>query len=588
MKEVEFYALPRPVQDRLLEALSGRFEPTPVLHRLGAESKAARWVVVALGAGLLAGVLTVLGLGNASTALSIHPLPLVGLYALLLSAVAVGLLSALEIKSRIGDLPYQPGLYLFESALVDARDERLRIYPLDASTRVSPAAAGAVTLVFGAVRFTLPLADPNRQSEAVQRIEAARERLPGLDAKARFEIDPLEPPAVVSPLAPTEPLARKAPVWESQRWLVGILLGMALGAALFWLRNTASDNRMLAAAQHANDVAAYRAYLARGQRHRPLVAEVLLPRALLKEAVTRGSVADIDDFVAKNPKTGIGPEIDAARRNAMAAELERAKAENSLAALLSFAEAHPDHGLGPSFEQARHAAFLRTRDRYKKVMPEGAEDHLDFVGRLLAHAEKVGAKKTDAGHRGPAVEIRFRRLPSKTLARADAAIRKNPKFNGAPSYPSQYFDAKRLEVHEGALAERLIERFAKVFEPEALTFVRGEPIEGESEEPPPVTVPTLFITHRLEWSGGAIAVEKPRGVFIGILLFYNSAFVLPDNAATLKTKFTAGENMSHELVKKHADQPAAGALETAVYASLTASAFAQFESRLVAKWFKPE
>ena len=585
MKQVDFYGLPRPVQDRLLDSLSGRFEPRPVLHRLGTASRAVRWLGLAGAGAFGVALVAIIGLGNVESPLALHPVPTVALYALLVAAVGVGLLSALEHKSRIGDLPFRPGIYLFGSALLDARDSAFKVHALDGLTRLTKGPGSMVTLVFGSEQFSLPLADPTRADEAVQLIEGAKNRLAILDEKGRFEIDPLELPAVVSPLAPTAPLARTAPLWEKQRWALGILLGCLLGAVIFWLRNTASDNRMLASAQLENDVAAYRGYLARGKRHREIVASVLLPRAVLRGAIEAGTVEAIDGFMRDFPETGIKAEVEVARRNAMVAELERARAKGTLAALLDFAQQHPDHGLNAPFDQARSALFARAKARYRKEMTEGAEDHAALVDRLIAYAEKAGAQKTDAGHRGPAVEIRFQRIASKTLGRADAAIRKNPMFNGAASYPAQYFEPKRLEPNETAVANAIKERFAKVFEPEILTFVVGAPVEGESDEPPEPTVPTLFISHRLEWSGGAVARDKPRGVFIGILLFFKTAFVIPGDTAPLKSKYTAGENVSHELIAKNADKPSAGALESAVYESLLNDGFAQFRGRYLAKWF---
>lgn len=586
MRVVDFYGLPRPVQDRLLEALSGRFEPRPLLHRVGARPRATTWILVALAAGLATALVFLLGHGNPLSALALHPTPVVALYAVLLSVVMVSLLSALEIKSRVGDLPFKPGVYLFGAALVDARDNRLRVYPLETLSKVTKGGAGTVALSFGSTTFELPLSDPARAQEAVDLVEATKQRLAGLDAKGRFEVDPLEPPAVVSPLAPTTPRARSAPIWESQRFVVGVVLGCALGAVLFWLRNTASDNRMLAVAQAKNDVVAYRGYLARGKRHREIVSSVLLPRALLKLAVDKGSVAAIDDFIRENGKSGIQPEVDAARKGAMAAELERAKAKNSLAALLDFAEEHPDHAMPEVFGEARRAEFAKAKARYRKEMPEGDQEHASIVDQLLAYAEKVGAKKTPDGHRGPPVEIRFHRLPSKTLNRADAAIRKNPMFNGQASYPTQYFEAKRVEPIEQKLAEAIAARFSKVFAPEILTFVGGEAVELDSEDPPEVKVPTLFVAYRLEWSGGGIARDKPRrGVFISILVFFKGTFVIPGSPPS-KLKFTAGENVSHELIGKHDDQAAAGPLEAAVYSSMLAGAFEQFRKRYLSKWFK--
>ena len=67
-----------------------------------------------------------------------------------------------------------------------------------------------------------------------------------------------------------------------------------------------------------------------------MVAQVLLPRAALKEAITKGSVEAIDAFARTHPNTGIGKEIDAARQNALTAEFARARDAATFPSLLGF------------------------------------------------------------------------------------------------------------------------------------------------------------------------------------------------------------------------------------------------------------
>src|SRR6185503_4684887 len=135
-----------------------------------------------------------------------------------------------------------------------------------------------------------------------------------------------------------------------------------------------------------------------------VVSQVLLPRAELRLAVAQGSVEAVDAFIRAYPKTGIQAEVDAARQNALVGEFERARKTGTLAALLSFAERYPKHGIDKAFDQAKHALYLRAQARYKAEMPKGSESHAEFVGRLVAYAERAGAKTTAKGLRGPTVQ----------------------------------------------------------------------------------------------------------------------------------------------------------------------------------------
>jgi hypothetical protein len=297
-------------------------------------------------------------------------------------------------------------------------------------------------------------------------------------------------------------------------------------------------------------------------------------------------VEAIDAFIEAHPKTGIQAEVDAARRAALAAEFERAKAKGTAAALLTFAARYPKHGLGAAYDQARHALFTRALGRYRATAPEGEEKVIELVKGLLAYSEKAGAKLVGTTYRGPAVQIRFARLDPVSMARADLAVSKNPSFNGVASYPSRYFNDERLAPLEKSLAEKLAERLGRAFEPEILTFEPGPAIDWKDDDPPAVKTPTIAVRYKIEWSGGAFARTKPRVVIIGLFVFFRSSFVMPGEEPVQLLKFTPAENVPHDVIDDAPAGQPAGTLESAAYEAMTKDAFGQFEQRYLAKWFK--
>lgn len=587
MKRVAFYSLPRAVQDHVVDSLAGRLVPVPILARFGARPKARAWWALSAAATLFLLLLCLLGIGNAKSSLSLHPLPVAALYVLSVGAITIGFANAAACRARVRALPFAPGIYLFPANVIDAREPELRVFPL-AELASAGAASGGVALAFGSERFVFPLGDPARLPEALARIEQGKAQTASeTDPRARFELDALEPPSVMSPLAPQHPMSYVAPSWLRGRWALAAVVGLLLGAGLFFVRNTWSDNRMLATAQAKDDIEPYREYLGRGKRHRAAVADVLLPRAELRAAVAQGSVDAIDEFIASHPKTGIQAEVDAARRAALIAELERAKGLGTLSALLDFAARHPDHGLGPELAAARHALFQKVLATFEKGVPEGETKTVELVRSLLAYSEKVGARSTPNGHLGPVVQIRFSRQPSNSLSRADSAVSKNPSFNGAASYPTRYLGDKYLGAQEEWLANHLGERLSKAFPKEMLSFERGPATDWSGgDELPELDKPTLVVSYRIEWSGGAFAKRKPRIVLIGLFVFFRSAFVVPGDGSLLGSKFTAAENIPRDLVEQDEQEPP-GTAEARAYDAMLRHAFGQFAERYLAKWVKP-
>jgi hypothetical protein len=582
MTRVDFYKLSRAVQDSLLASVRGEFAPRPVLVKLGGRRLVAGWLVVAAIAALLLVGVYVAGFGSVASALAIQPIWALAIYAGLAAVSVIAVFNALAARARAKVMPFPAGIYLFPANVIDAREHVLRVHPLDELKSITPRGSELVATFRGA-RFAFPVADPSRVPEALQALESARERVSvPLDARERQRLDPLAPPSVASPLAPEIPRTRTPPGWERQRVLLGVAIGAAFGVGLFFVRNILSDAAMLRWARGRDDVASYRSYLERGRRHRDAVSTVHLPRAALREAMAKSSVEAIDAFTREFPETGIKSEIDAARRTALIGEFERAQAAGTFEALLSFAERYPQHGIGPAFDQTRHNLYVRAHHRYRKEMSANVAE---LVGRLVAYSEKVGTKKTDAGFRGPKVEIRFRRLPSTQMEGADELVRKNPMFNGTVSLPTQHIVPARMEPHERKVAEAMAARFSRAFDPEIVTFEPAPALDGASGEMPPVTTPTLVINYRVESSGAAYASKKPRGIFLGLVFFFQAEFMLPADKQPLRTKLTFVQRVPVDMIRTEGPTSAPGTLEPTVYDRMAGEAFGELQEKYLARWF---
>lgn len=586
MTEIDFYRLPRAVQDNLLDALHGRFSPVPILAKRATRPTVAAWLAVSALAAILLAALLGVGFGELESALALHPTWAVALYVALAATAALGVLQILAFQSEVRSLPFPPGVFVFPASVIDARYHRLRIYPLTELSSVKAAIGGAVTLALRGASFSFPVAHVSKAEEAVRAIEAARERLKEpLDPAQRRQIDPLEPPAVESPLASPVALARTMRWWQARASLLAIAIGAGalFGAALFLARNAMSDARASTTARARDDVAAYKSYLLRGRRDKDVVADVLLPRAELRLAVAAGSVEAIDAFIAAYPKTGIQPEVDAARLAALTAELERAKKVGTLAALMDFGERYAKQGVDAELDRAKHALYTQAVARYKKEMAPGGEAAIaELVGKLVAHAERAGPKKTAQGYRGPALAVRFRQLPSKDMDRADDLVRLNPMFNGTRSLPSVHLEPAKLEPHAASTARTLADELGRRFSPEILTFEPGPSIQEAGEEPPAVTAPTLVVSFRVENSGAAYATKNPRGIFLGMVFHFKADFMVPGEAQPTRWRYTSSQRVPLELLK----DPPTGGLEATIYDAMTRAAFADAGKRYLAKWFK--
>lgn len=574
MRTVDFHALSRAAQDHFVDATTGAEPPPPLLVIEGAPSgHRVGWGAAGVGlVGLVA--LGLVGFGDLDSGLAIHGVAFAALWVALVALAAFGVLHALAGDRENAVLPWKPGVYLFAHALVDARRYTLRVFDVDALERVEDAGAG-LRVTYAGESFTFP-GDAERVSRAKAAIEDARARGPASDPKARASHDPLAEPRVSSPLAPTEPRRRTVPAWARGRIPIAAAVGAAIGLSLFRVRDVASDDRMFAAAKTKDDVASYRAYLKRGVRHRGEVEGVLLPRAELRLAVRDGSVDAVAAYAKAHGSSKIKGEIDAALRKALLAELDEAKKAGTLAALKAFAKRRPDHGLDDELKAAKHDVYAAALAKAKAQSNDKDPQVAAFFARLLAWAE---------AHDEPKVEIRLRLDPSTTLGKADKVVTKQAMFNGETSYPTRYFDAKKIAPHQESLAKALVARLSSAFPAELIAPAVSATFADDDVAT--IKVPTLFVTHHADWTGTAYASNKPRGVYVGVQWSFRTAFVIPGDPKKLEGKSAHPRNVPLDVVGKYAKihPQVPGDPERAIYDAMTAGAFEAFSTRFLGGLF---
>jgi hypothetical protein len=571
--KIDFYSLPRPVQERFAAATRGAAPPAPILFERAPRTGA--WAYLGASGALLGAVFVALrcGWGDVHSALALHGAKMLALDSVLLGAASFCVLRGVGSLLTLDSTPYRPGIYLFPGCVVDAKAPLFEVWAMgdvESIERLGPPAPGLAFRMRDGSRIVVPAesaGDAERAHAVLEplRSELARAEADG-DPRALVEFDPLHDRALSSPIGPSEAMKQKVSPWIRFDWAIAAALGIALGQGIGTTRNAMSDAAMYRNVTEAASVSEYEAYLAQPAARADEVRDVLLPLAQLRDAERQGTVEAIAAF-AETPAAGkIGPEVKAAMGAAMRAELGRAKREGTLAALDGFARRYPQSSLYADAElrSARHAFFVQAFLAWKhKAAPDAATEA--FFERLFAEAEKSG----------PGVEVRFRRETSTSIADADRSVQKSARYPGSDALPSNYVTAEALQGREQRVAEGLVAAFAEAFPPDVLSLRPGAVVAADA--PVEARVPTLVIEYAPEWSRANTACEKPSTVFAGLIFSFNATFVLPDGPP-LKTSVKAWRGAA--VWKAKTDRPTREEFEQKVYAAMIDGAFDQLEKKL--------
>jgi hypothetical protein len=575
MEPVDFYRLARTAQERFVGSVNGTGLPAPILRAAPRPRAPLVWLAVSGVSFVLLVVVFVTGYGDLGGSAAREGVLWCVVDVALAGLMVFGVVHAAAQMAEHAASPFKRGLYVFPVGLIDARTPTLRLYPIEDLAGVFGPDVRGLTLEFGGKSFSFPVTDA-AAAEAV-RVEltgargamgaagAARE---SIRPKALAALDPLQ--GYANPLVSSSAMQRVAPPWATFAWAIALLSGVVLGASLWMVRNAKSDDAIYARAVEANDGASYRAYLERGTRHVTEVSSVLLPRALLADAVKVGTVDAIEQFTATHPEPSVAKEAAAALHVALLAELDVVTKAGTLAAIDGFSHRRPAAHLDAEVARARHAVYQAALERYVHEAPTKAPPTA-FVERLLAWSEA----------HGPRVEIRFHRLRSKTLDKADGAVGKSRQFKGVVSLPSRYFDDAAEKAELASMTAAIVNRFALAFPPDLLALTAGEAIvEPGAPLPVQIASPTLFVEQSAAWSGSIQASQKPRGVFVGLELGFEGTFRLPDATKPLKV-MANGWHLPNLAEARDEAAP-----EEAIYAEMRRKAEEAFQKKLLAVFFR--
>ena len=555
MQQVDFFKLPRAVQDRVVGGMRGEFPPSP-LARLGARP-VVPWVWVAVfGSGVL-GLLVLLNLGFGSLSPRGRQSPafLLG-YVAASFAIAFGAIGAIAQFVRASLVPFPRGTFLYATRILFTEEHPIRTVVLGADARVEQTAAGLSVQVEGATYlFPCDAMQGAAALGAIADVAASRAEQPG-DNEFVDERDPLHQPRFASPVGESEALVFRVPGWISYGWAIALGVALVIGGLSFLVRNGKSDARMFQAAREQNTAAAYRDYLTYGKAFRSDVEKTLLPRAELHEAVQAANPEAILAFEAAHPGVSIGAEVLQAKRAALLDELARREKSGSLTAVRTFSQAFPGAGLDAEIALAVGRLYRKIAEKVAGKSPDAAL----VLSAALQFAEK----------HGPEAHVVWQDKPSKNIPNLEKVLVRVPEYMGEASKPSTHYSDATLTARGAAFGEAFAQDVAAVIPPEYLAFKVVSQATGQ--------VPELVVVEQLEWSGYTLRSKKPRGVYVGMQFLYDASLSVPQSTKVYKQHATVGRRITDPMLKELESAPAG--FEGTLYGRMLAEAHEDVRKKL--------
>ena len=123
-KRIDFFALPRPVQERFLASTRRAAPPVPIVFRKASFAPAFAWAAGAVTLAVATYLVTRLGFGDATSALAFQRPAMLAVYGVLAGAAAFAVVRAISTFRYAGTLPFAAGVYVYPWSVIDASTRR--------------------------------------------------------------------------------------------------------------------------------------------------------------------------------------------------------------------------------------------------------------------------------------------------------------------------------------------------------------------------------------------------------------------------------------------------------------------------------
>src|SRR5579862_6964630 len=205
-RKVDFYLLPRPVQERFAAATRRSAPPAPLLYSRASRSTAWGYLAASVALAVIAAVVLRVGWGDPSSSLAVHGTKMLLVDVALFAAAAYGVAHALGILRALDALPWRAGRYLFPSCVVDASGPILDVWSVgdaEAVERTAAPAPGLALRMRDGSRVVVLAASAEQAEKADAALGSMRQELARAiaedDPHVLAELDPLHDRAMSSP-----------------------------------------------------------------------------------------------------------------------------------------------------------------------------------------------------------------------------------------------------------------------------------------------------------------------------------------------------------------------------------------------------
>ena len=581
MRALDFNRLPPDTRERIVACFEGKAPPYAILSQK--ESAAlgyVGWAILAL-LGLLG--LASISYANFGQVYGFHqPFVMFIGYAFCVFVITASVLRILRVNVRKGALPFAPGVYLFPLDLVIADDATLKIHPLTELKEMQPThhyrngiyqnTSFRFTFQTGKAH-TLYAAPKPKAEQALTYFREVRMKVVEVAEKQDFQTlmamdlfasarmndswDKFQPAAGIQ--------AKRLPMFLQRVALISLAPALVLGLMFYFVRNFVSDEAAFRSLQTYASTPTCETYIRAGGRHADEVKRVTMPRALLNEMVQKKSSLAIRYCLKKYENSAIQADAMKALDEAIAADFTAAKEKSSVTALREFLRDNPGAPQEPQARAEIHALFQKSLTDFKAKASASDPNLVPFVEQLLTHLEKFDS---------PPVSVRFVRIPTDSLLRADRVIESglNPVERAAGfAKASPHFDEASSRTREQTLVKLLQDAFETVFPADILTFVRdagkistGKPKTGtemtaeeiaaeykrrttsdlvyvsyydstqtvlpvvSTETLPTANSPAMLLKYKIDWSGTTYSSQQTHRMFVGILSDFDVSMAIPN------------------------------------------------------------